>query len=108
MLSLESKLSRLDRGELGAFVRTVVAVAKMLTGVLPFGEREDCLLKYHLDRIKKLHGLSEFKQAKPILVEVILKVPEEKGAFPDTDVLLVVQKKENLISIGQILLPNYK
>lgn len=71
----------LDRGELGAFVRTVVAAANLLTGVLPFGEQEDCLLKYHLDRIKKLHGLSEFKQAKPILINVILKVPEEKGAF---------------------------
>ncbi len=73
----------LDRGELGAFVRTVIAVAKMLIGVLPFGEKEDCLLKYHLDRIRKLHGLSEFKQPKPILVEVILKVPEDKkGIFP--------------------------
>jgi hypothetical protein len=77
----QSYLVELDRGELGAFVRTVIAVAKMLTGVLPFGEREDCLLKYHLDRIKKLHDLSEFKQAKPILVDVILKVPEEKGMF---------------------------
>lgn len=72
----------LDRGELGAFVRTVVAAANLLTGVLLFGEQEDYLLKYHLDRIKKLHGLSEFRQAKAILVNVILKVPEEKGAFP--------------------------
>lgn len=72
----------LDRGELGAFVRTVVAAVNLLTGVLLFGEQEDCLLKYHLDRIKKLHGLSEFRQAKAILVNVILKVPEEKGAFP--------------------------
>jgi hypothetical protein len=72
----------LDRGELGAFVRTVVAAANLLTGVLPFGEQVDCLLRYHLDRIKKLHGLREFKQAKPILENVVLKVPEEKGAFP--------------------------
>jgi len=71
----------LDRGELGAFVRTVVAVTKLLTGVLLFGEKEDCLLKYHLDQISKLHGLSEFKQTKPILVDVILMVPEEKGIF---------------------------
>jgi hypothetical protein len=82
----------LDRGELGAFVRTVIAVAKMLIDVLPFGEREDCLLKYHLDRIKKLHDLSEFKQPKPILVDVILKVPEEeKGIFP-ADLKFVQQK----------------
>jgi hypothetical protein len=54
----------------------------MLAGVLSFTEREDCLLKYHLDRIKKLHGLSEFNEAKPILLDVILKVPEEKGMFP--------------------------
>ena len=72
----------LDRGELGAFVRTVIAAANLLTGVLSFGEQEDYLLKYHLDRIKKLHGLSEFTQAKPILVNVILKVPEEKRIFP--------------------------
>lgn len=75
-------LIELDRGELGAFVRTVIAVANLLTDFLSFGEREDCLLKYHLDRIKKIHGLSEFNQAKPILVNVILKVPEEKGIFP--------------------------
>jgi len=72
----------LDRGELGAFVRTVVTMANLLTGVLLFGEQEDCLLKYHLDRIKKLHGLSEFRQVKTILISVILKVPEEKGIFP--------------------------
>lgn len=72
----------LDRGELGAFIRTVVAIANLLTGVLLFGEQEDCLLKYHLDRIKKLHGLSEFRQVKTILINVILKVPKEKSIFP--------------------------
>ncbi len=72
----------LDRGELGAFVRTVVAIANLLTGVLLFGKQEDYLLKYHLDRIKKLHGLSEFRQVKTILINVILKVPEEKSIFP--------------------------
>jgi hypothetical protein len=72
----------LDQGELGAFVRTVVAVANLLADVLSFGKQEDCLLKYHLDRIRKFHGLSEFKQAKPILVNVTLKVPEEKRIFP--------------------------
>ncbi|KUK17026.1 hypothetical protein [Thermococcus sibiricus] len=70
------------REELGALVRTVVAVAKMFAGILPFGKREDCLLKYHLDRIGELHGLNEFKQTKPLLIDVILKVPEEKGIFP--------------------------
>ena len=88
----------LDRGELGAFVRIVVAVAKLLAGVLPFGKQEDCLLKYHLDRISKLHGLSEFKQAKPVLVNVTLKVPEEKRIFP-ADIKFVREK------INQIL-PN--
>lgn len=72
----------LDRGELGAFVRTVVAVANILTGVLPFGEQEDCLLKYYLDRIRKLHRLAAFGQKKPILVNVRIKVPEERGVFP--------------------------
>jgi len=72
----------LGRGELGAFVRTVVAVANLLTGVLSFGPWEDRLLKYHLDRIQKLHGLAGFKQTKPVLVNVELKVPEEKGLFP--------------------------
>ena len=72
----------LDRGELGAFVRTVVAVANLLTGVLSFGPWEDRLLKYHLDRIQKLHGLAGFKQTKPLLVNVVLKIPVEKGLFP--------------------------
>ena len=71
----------LDRGELGAFVRAVVAVANLLIGVLSFGPWEDQLFKYHLDRIQKLHGLADFKQAKPILVNVELKVPKEKGLF---------------------------
>jgi len=71
----------LDRGELGALVRTVVAAVNLLGGVLSFGEREDRLLKYHLDRIKKLHGLTEFGQKKPVLVDAILEVPEEKGSF---------------------------
>ncbi len=72
----------LNRGELGAFIRAVVAIANLLTGVLLFGEQEDCLLKYHLDRIKKLHGLSDFRQVKTILINVILKVPKEKSIFP--------------------------
>ena len=71
----------LERTELGAFVRTVVAVANFLTGDLSFGPWENRLLKYHLDRIQKLHGLAAFKQAKPILVNVVLKVPIEKGLF---------------------------
>jgi len=72
----------LDRGELGAFVRTIVAASNLLTGVLSLGPWEERLLKYHLDRIQKLHGLADFKQAKPILVNVELKVPLEKGVFP--------------------------
>ena len=96
----------LKRGELGAFVRTVIAVAKMLTGVLPFGEREDRLLKYHLDRIMKLHGLSEFKQAKPILVDVILKVSEEKGMFPAD--LKFVREQINRIHPNVTVLYNLK
>ena len=63
-------------------MRAVIATANLLTGFLSFGSKEDRLLKYHLDRIKKLHGLPEFGQTKPILVNVILKVPEEKGLFP--------------------------
>lgn len=72
----------LEREELGALVRTVVAVAYFLTGVFSFEPWKDRLLKYHLDRIKKLHCLAEFTQAKPILINVVLKVPLEKGVFP--------------------------
>ncbi|NQT60352.1 MAG: hypothetical protein HQ557_15330, partial [Bacteroidetes bacterium] len=92
----------LDRGELGAFMRTVVAVTKLLTGVLPFGEKEDRLIKYHLDQISKLHELSEFKQAKPILVDVILKVPEEKGIFP-ADIKWVREKINKIHSNVNVL-----
>ncbi len=92
----------LGRGELGAFVRTVVAVTKLLTGVLPFGEKEDRLIKYHLDQISKLHELSEFKQAKPILVDVILKVPEEKGIFP-ADIKWVREKINKIHSNVNVL-----
>jgi hypothetical protein len=81
----------LDRAELGALVRTVVAVANFLTCDLSFGPWEDRLLKYHLDRIQKLHGRDEFKQGKPILVNVVLKVPTQKGLFP-ADLRFVRQK----------------
>jgi len=72
----------LDRGELGAFVRTVVAVANLLTSALSFGPLEERLLKYHLDRIQKLHGLADFKQKKPLLINVVLNVPVENELFP--------------------------
>lgn len=42
----------IGREELGALVRTVTAVAKMLAGILPFGKREDCLLKYYLTELR--------------------------------------------------------
>lgn len=72
----------LSRSELGVLVRIVVAVANLLTGNLPFGRQVDRLLKYHLDRLQKLHGLGRFKQVKPLLVNVTLKVPREEGTFP--------------------------
>lgn len=72
----------LDQSELGAFVRIAVAVAYLLTGIMSFGRKEDRLLKYYLDQIQKLHGLSGFNQAKPLLVHVRLKVPIEEGIFP--------------------------
>lgn len=72
----------LDRGELGFFVRTVVALAELLTGIRLFGKMVNSLLKYHLDRIKKLHELDEFKQKEPILVNIRLEVPKEEGIFP--------------------------
>lgn len=78
----QSNTLELDRSELGAFVRIVVAGANLLTGNLLFGRQVDRLLKYHLDRIQKLHSLGEFKQVKPILVNVILKVPKEDEVFP--------------------------
>jgi len=81
----------LDRGELGAFVRIVVAAANLLTGNLSFGCWVDRLLKYHFDQIQKLHGLDKFKQAKPLLESVILKVPIEEGLFP-VDLWFVRQK----------------
>jgi hypothetical protein len=92
----------LDRGELGALVRTVVAAANLLTGVLSFGNQENCLFKYHLDRISKLHGLIEFKQTKPILVNVILNVPEEKNIFP-VDVKFVREKINRIYPNGNVL-----
>lgn len=72
----------LDRGELGAFVRISVAVANLLTNILTYGPKEECLIKYHLDRIRKLHNLSEFKQIKPLVTDVVLKVPSETELFP--------------------------
>ena len=67
---------------MGAFVRTVVAVANLLTGALSFGPLEEQLFEYHLDRIQALHGLAEFKQTKPLLVNVVLNVPVEERLFP--------------------------
>ena len=81
----------LDPSELDAFVKIAVAVAKLFTGNLSFGSLVDRLLKYHLDRIHKLHGLHEFNQAKPHLVNVVLKVPIEDTLFP-ADLKFVRQK----------------
>ena len=72
----------LDRVELGAFVRTVVAAVNFLTGVLPLGRWEERLLKFHIDQIQKLHNLKMFGQAKPLLINVVLKVPAEKRVYP--------------------------
>lgn len=71
----------LDRGELSALIKTTVAAVNLLTGVLLYGPQEERLFKYHLDRIQKLHGLSMFKQTKPLLINVILNVPIEKKLF---------------------------
>lgn len=72
----------LNRLKLGSLVKIVVAAANLLLGVLPFEPQVDRLFKYHLDLIKELHGLAEFWEKKPVLVNVVLKVPEEKGLFP--------------------------
>ncbi len=72
----------LNRLALSGFVRTSVMVANLLTQSCSLGTREDCLLKYYLDQCEKLHALPRFDQKKPILVYVVLKVPEEKGVFP--------------------------
>ena len=98
----QSYLIELDQGELGAFVRTVVAGAKLLAGILTFGKKEDCLLKYHLDRISNLHGLRKFKQAKPVLVDVILKVSEEKRIFP-ADIKFVWEKINKILPNVNVL-----
>ena len=70
------------RPELAALVRVTVSAALMLTGKLSYVPQQDALLKYYLDTISKVHLLAEFRQNKPILVEVILRVPEEGGVFP--------------------------
>jgi hypothetical protein len=78
----------LDPGELGAYVRIAIAGANLLTGDLAFGSQVDRLLKYHLDRLCKIHGLAGFKQEMPIPINVILEVPEENNVFPaDLDFL---------------------
>ncbi len=96
----------LDRGELSALVRIVVAAANLLTGVLSLGEQEDCLLKYHFDRIGKLHGLAEFGQKKPILMNVELKVPVEEGVFLAD--LKFVRERISQIHPGATVLFNLK
>jgi hypothetical protein len=80
-VTADGQILELDRSELGAFVRVVVAVAKLLVGDFLWGRYIDRLLKYHLDRIQRLHGLNEFKQVKPLIVNVILKIPIENGFF---------------------------
>lgn len=72
----------LNRQELAALVRVTVSAAFMLTGKLSHGPQQDALLKYYLDKIARVHLLAEFRQTRPILVEVILRVPEERGVFP--------------------------
>ena len=77
----QSHTVELDPEELGAFVRIVVASAKILLGDLSLGLREDSLFKWNLDTIEKLHLLARFAQRKPLLVDVVLKVDEQGGLF---------------------------
>jgi hypothetical protein len=93
----------LDYDRLAAFVRTSIALVKILDGTLVLGEFEEQCLNYHLDRIEELHGKGTSGQKKPVIVNVVLKVPiaEGKGSvnlalvrqrlsrnFPDASVLL--------------------
>jgi hypothetical protein len=68
--------------ELWALVKITIVVANLLIGDSAFDPQTDRLLKYCLDRLSKIHGLSEFKQPMPIPVNVLLEVPVENNLFP--------------------------
>ena len=72
----------LSRTQLGCLVRFVVALARALAGVIEVDAHMDRLLKYYLDSLKTAHGLKDFKQQKPPLVNVELEeVPDRCGSF---------------------------
>ena len=72
----------LSRAQIGYLVRFVVALARALAGVIEVDAHMDRLLKYYLDPLKTAHGLKDFKQQKPPLVNVELEeVPNRCGSF---------------------------
>ncbi len=72
----------LSRTQLGCLVRFVVALARALAGVIEVDAHMDRLLKYYLDSLKTAHGLKDFKQQKPPLVNVELEEePNRYGSF---------------------------
>lgn len=72
----------LSRAQIGCLVRFVVALARALAGVIEVDVHRDRLLKYYLDPLKTAHGLKDFKQQKPPLVNVELEeVPDRCGSF---------------------------
>jgi len=71
----------MDAGELGSLARVTIEIADLLIGNISFSPRRDHLLKYNLDHIQNLHGLSGFAQAEPLVVNVVYKIDEENGVF---------------------------
>ncbi len=72
----------LTTNELNALAKTLVTIAKILSGEFSYGRLQEKSLKYHLDLIQKVHQLDKFNQLKPFVISVKLTVPSENGIFP--------------------------
>lgn len=72
----------LTTNELNALAKTLVTIARILSGELEYGLLQEKSLKYHLDLTQKVHQLDKFNQLKPRLISVKLDVGRENGVFP--------------------------
>lgn len=72
----------LTTNELNALAKSLVTIARILSGELKYGLLQEKSLKYHLDLIQKVHQLDKFDQLKPRLISVKLEVRRENGIFP--------------------------
>ena len=68
--------------QVGCLVRFVRVFVRALAGEVVVGDYKNKILRYYLDIIAPVHGLSVFNQQMPRFVHVELTVPKQGASFP--------------------------